>query len=219
MQAIGLLIMVLSVYGVVHAFLKRRNKIQQQALKDARKASGEEAIPEADISLADLSSSDWRKRAAAALQLSKNPNSESLPALANCLDDSDSDVRDAAVDALSYYGTDATSFILPHLESHQADTRTAAARTLGLIKDQSALAALHTALSDVSSWVRTAAANALGEIGSATSIPDLGKALSDSETSVREAAAAALNKIDTKAARDALKQYQERANHVSRRSR
>lgn len=106
----------------------------------------------------------WQMRLEAVQELAQRKQPEDLSHLITMLNDTDSDVRDAAVEGVGAYGAVAVPYLSTLLADGHLRSREAAARALGLIGDAGALPALINALNDESAWVRIQAANALGQL-------------------------------------------------------
>jgi HEAT repeat protein len=126
---------------------------------------------------------------------------EVIPGLLKFVEDSDSDVRMMAADALGAIGSEAAiPGLLKLVEDSNYNVRRSAADALGNIGDKAAIPGL-LKLVEHSNWnVRRSAANALGKITDKAAIPELLKLVEDSDSDVRMMAADALGKITDKAA-------------------
>lgn len=111
-----------------------------------------------------LQDARWQIRLEAVRKLGQQAGQDDLPMLVVMLNDSDSDVRDATIEALAAYGTKATQPLMDTLSRGGLISREAAARAIGSIADPEAVPALIAALRDESEWVRIQAAKALAEI-------------------------------------------------------
>ena len=121
------------------------------------------------------------------------PAMEPLIAALKDKDSKDSDVRQAAAEALGEIKDPrAVEPLIAALKDEDSDVRAAAAYALGEIKDPRAVEPLIAALKDGDSDVRKAAAKALGEIKDPRAVEPLIAALKDAKWRVREAAAEAL---------------------------
>ena len=89
-------------------------------------------------------------------------------------------------------------------DSKDSDVRQAAAEALGEIKDPRAVEPLIAALGDESSGVRLAAAKSLGEIKDPRAVEPLSAALKDENKYVRRAAAHALDRLGWKPEQDEI---------------
>ena len=113
------------------------------------------------------------------------------------LADTDSDVRAA----VSNYGAQAVRLILTILSESSVDEREAAARSLGIIADHSAVSGLIDALSDESAWVRKPVADASSVSALITAMKN------EKDTLVQDSILNALKSIDTPEARTALAKH------------
>ena len=122
--------------------------------------------------------------------------------IVNLLTDSDSDVRNAAVQTLGHIKADtAVPEIVRCLTDSDWHVRSAAVKALGHMKANTAAPEIVKFLTDSESGMRSAAALALGRLNADMVVPDLVKLLTDSAWEVRSAAALALGqmKADTAA--------------------
>lgn len=144
----------------------------------------------------DLRAEAPSARRQAAKQLFRLPASAVRRLAPPCLDDSDPEVRIAALEALLVARAGGLSErILPWLGDADPRVRRAAAEGLYRAPSLAAVVPLGRILSDPDPQVRAVAARALGATESSTAvIPLLGR-LDDSEPEVREAAASALSRI------------------------
>jgi HEAT repeat protein/beta-lactamase regulating signal transducer with metallopeptidase domain len=125
--------------------------------------------------------------------------------LATALQDSDPDVRQQALHALSNMGsTAAVPAIITALKDSNADVRQSAAHALGSLDDKRAVTPLIEALRDANADVRQQAAWSLGQLGSRDASTALGAALSDASADVREQVAWALGQLRDPATTRAL---------------
>jgi HEAT repeat protein len=172
-------------------FLKRRKRTnvgQPQTIVAANPAEGVNA----------LQNPQWQVRLDAVQRLAAQKQPDSLPRLIATLNDSDSDVRDAAVEAVAAFGVEAVPDLSTLLNEGRLNSREAAARVLGMIGDSAAIPALMNALEDESAWVRIQAANALGGLGTTEAANALAKALeNESDTGAKQALQTALNALST----------------------
>ncbi len=192
MQILEIGMMVLFVAGVVIGLYQRWQRDQR------RKAAVQPSDPVAVTDpYQELSSTRWQERLAAVQLL--DGQADALDALLPLLSDADSDVREAAGEALVHIGAAARPGLeTALLEARNPDSRTVAARALGQIGDRKALPALVQALNDVSSWVRVAVVESLGQIQDRQAREPLQAALDDENADVREAARQALDRIARK---------------------
>ncbi|MBZ0291893.1 MAG: HEAT repeat domain-containing protein [Anaerolineae bacterium] len=156
---------------------------------------------------------NWQMRVRAIALLSQNTDSDTLMQLMPMLRDSDSDVRDAAVEAISHFGEATIQPLQRLLSEGWLDTREAVVRTLALIGGAAAVPPLVQALDDESAWVRVPAARALGQIGSTAAVPALVQHLSDPHEDVQAAVRHALKQIATPEALAALHPPSENGYH------
>ncbi|MGD1803995.1 HEAT repeat domain-containing protein, partial [Dapis sp. BLCC M126] len=124
-----------------------------------------------------------------------------VPGLVKFLEDSDSDVRRSAADALGEIGSEkAIPKLIPLIEDSESDMRKRAAEALGKIGSEKAIPGLNLLLKESDSIVRSIIASALGKIGSEKAIPGLNRLLKDSDSIVRTSAVSALGKIGSEKA-------------------
>lgn len=129
----------------------------------------------------DLNNANPKVRQAAITLLGQFRKVETLETLLSALDDDDSRVREAAIDAIGMLGVpDGTPRLLVILAS------------------------------ETDSYLRRASAQALGKIGSPASVPALIVALADGDGDVQRAAATALDRIGTPEAKAAAKRWRNR---------
>lgn len=147
---------------------------------------------------------DWKVRLEAVQALAENKDESALAALLLALSDPDSDVREAATQALIQRGPQAVPGLLDALRTANADAQQLAVRALGEIGDVRALDDLLEVLRHESMWVRGEAVQALGKLRHASAVPALIAALNDREIDVRDYAASALRRIGTPEAMTAL---------------
>lgn len=135
---------------------------------------------------------------------SSRPPLPGISALISTLDDSDPEIRLAAITSLAMQAKEATPAVaklLARLRDDHPLVRQAAADLLGTLQASEAVEPLSTLLTDAQLDVRRSAAVALGKIGPAASKASeaLGKALSDPDEDVRLAATVALGQIGPRA--------------------
>ena len=141
-----------------------------------------------------LQNPQWQVRLDAVQRLAIQHHSDNLPTLVTMLNDADSDVRDAAVEAVAAFGELALPALEKVLHEGRLNSREAAARAFGIIGDATAVPALIVALEDESAWVRIQVANALGGLGTETAVSALAKALeNETDSSAKQALQTALN--------------------------
>ena len=128
-----------------------------------------------------------------------------IAALTAALKDADSEVREAAMQALVRM-RDPSVFepLVQALSDSSPDVREHAAQALGQLKDKRALQPLTNSLKDANASVREQSAFALGQLRDPSSVPGLTAALKDENASVREQAAFALGQIRDRSAASAL---------------
>ncbi len=166
---------------------------------------GAEAAPVADALVRALADDSSFVRWGAARVLGKmapRAAAKTVPALAQCLDDENADVRVTAAAALERFGpagNAAVANLAKSIGHKDAETRFWSAKALSAIGPgaKDAVPSLITALSDSQLRVRITAAQALGKTGVATApvIDALKKALLDEDDEVRQAAADALIRL------------------------
>ncbi|WP_017297909.1 HEAT repeat domain-containing protein [Nodosilinea nodulosa] len=122
-----------------------------------------------------------------------------IPSLLKALENSDSDVRMSAAEALGQIGSEAAiPSLLKAIENSDSDVRWSVAEALGKIGSEAAIPSLLKALEDQDPNVRVSAAEALGKIGSEVAILGLLKALGEQNLYHQGVVAEALVKIDSK---------------------
>ena len=158
-------------------------------------------IAQLNITLNNLSFSDWPVRLATAAALGQlgQTSPEVLTSLLNALSDSDPQMRQAAASALGQLGQtspEVLTSLLNALSDSDSQVRRAAASALGQLGQTSpeVLISLLNALSDFNSQVRRASASALGQLGQTSPevLTSLLNTLSDSDSQVQQAATSAL---------------------------
>jgi HEAT repeat protein len=170
-------------------FLKRRQRTKAGQAQTVVSAS---TVEPANA----LQHPQWQVRLNAVQQLAEQKQPENLSRLIAMLNDSDSDVRDAAVEAVAAYGASAVANLSALLKEGHLNSREAAARALGMIGDPAAAPALMNALEDESVWVRIQAANALGGLGTGEAVNALAKALeNETDAAAKQALQTALNAL------------------------
>ena len=128
-----------------------------------------------------------------------------IAALTLALKDPDTEVREAAMQALARM-RDPSVFepLVQALSDSSADVREHAAQALGQLKDKRAIQPLTNAMKDANASVREQSAFALGQLRDASAVPALTNAMKDENASVREQAAFALGQIRDRSAVPAL---------------
>jgi HEAT repeat protein/beta-lactamase regulating signal transducer with metallopeptidase domain len=128
-----------------------------------------------------------------------------VAALIEALKDSDKEVRETALSALTQM-RDPRVYepLTTALKDADANIRQQAAFGLGQLRDQRAIEPLTAALQDASADVREQAAFALGQIRAKSAVGALSAALKDSNADVREQAVFALGQIRDVSSVDAL---------------
>jgi HEAT repeat protein/beta-lactamase regulating signal transducer with metallopeptidase domain len=128
-----------------------------------------------------------------------------IAALTAALKDADSEVREAAMQALARM-RDPSVFepLVQALGDPSPDVREHAAQALGQLHDKRAVQPLATAMKDANASVREQAAFALGQLKDPAAVTALTAALKDENASVREQAAFALGQIRDRSAVPAL---------------
>lgn len=128
-----------------------------------------------------------------------------IAALTEALNDTDKQVREAAMLALvQMRAPGVVDPLLRALKDASEDVREQAAFGLGQIGDKRAVAPLTAALRDASAGVREQAAFALGQLDDPSATSALIEALKDESASVREQAVFALGQLEAREAVDAL---------------
>ena len=123
-----------------------------------------------------------------------------LASLLTALREDDMWLRVATVAALLAMGTAAIPGLTDALQDERAAVRRAAAKALGKLAAEDALADLLRALQDIDQGTRRFAAEALGRIGHAAAVEALSESLRDADYKVREASGEALGLIGEAAA-------------------
>jgi HEAT repeat protein/energy-coupling factor transporter ATP-binding protein EcfA2 len=125
----------------------------------------------------------------------------SIPGLLKAIEDSNSDVRSSAAEALGKLGSEAAiPALLKAIEHSDSDVRRRAADALGQLGSEAAIPGLLKAIEHSDSDVRMSAAEALGKLGSEAAIPALLKAIEHSDFDVRYSAADELGRLGSEAA-------------------
>ncbi|HJQ24388.1 MAG TPA: M56 family metallopeptidase [Blastocatellia bacterium] len=131
--------------------------------------------------------------ASPAAPLSQQDRDAAVEALREALNDSDPEMREQALFALSQIGgARATEAIVAALKDQNVEVREKAAWTLGMRRGAGMVEALAAALRDENAGVREKAAWALGMKGNRNAVEPLMEALKDKSTDVRATAAWAL---------------------------
>jgi hypothetical protein len=176
------------------------NKLAAEAMKDAYQEDAAPAFQQTDnASIEDIKAAfaeaDWRKRYAALRTI--KPSLETLPLLAQALDDPHLSVRRMAA---VYLGDIKDPRVLPYLYRALADDSPAVRRTAGDtlsdLGDPAAIGAMIKALRDPSKIVRWRAARFLYEVGDETAIPALREAQDEPEFEIRMQLKLALERIE-----------------------
>lgn len=173
------------------------------------------AWPELPELLDRIRGTDWRgdvREAAYAIReqarrLENRYDGEAVRLLVETLDERDTNVRQAAIDALGLlHAREAVPALLNQLASSVWSVRLAAVRALSVFPDPAVIAALIDRLqNDPQEHVREAAAEALGKFRSSEAVDALmTKALNDEDGFVRRIAAEALGSIRRREAVPAL---------------
>jgi HEAT repeat protein len=135
-------------------------------------------------------------------------DTQSIPELANALNDEDYEVRYAAAHALETFGDSATEALVWALQNGNTHARQQAAYVLGSVCDVHAREALTAALTeDNVPLVRLESALALGKLGALKAVPALITALDDTNVHVVRAAANALRDLGTPQALAAVQNH------------
>lgn len=135
--------------------------------------------PEAIEPLAGLLRDGDRAVRRAAIEALAQFDRNAFEALDAALCHTDEELRDAVMMTLGLMGRASTPFLVEKLDSPDADIRRRMARTLGIVRDGSALARLIDALADPDVTVRDSAAWALGELQDPRARTPLVAALND----------------------------------------
>lgn len=113
------------------------------------------------------------KRHSAAIYLGRFKDLRAVNSLIEALEDYESDVRWAAIKALSMIGELAVEPLIQALKDEKMFVSSGAATALGMIGDMQAIEPLIQALKDKDSWVRWRAAEALAKLGDIQAIKPL----------------------------------------------
>lgn len=144
--------------------------------------------------------------------LARLDETEAIPDITRMLADGDPVVRNAAAEALLGFGPRAAPHLAERLlrgrgRRRASDTLLAAARMLGKVGDDRALAPLEALLAEGSAEARAAAASALGDLGLSRGLPALRAALADRHPEVRLAALRSIVAVAGRAARALVEEY------------
>jgi HEAT repeat protein len=143
------------------------------------------------------SSTDWRERERAVLNLVASEGEPPIAPLAAALDDSSADVREKAALALALRsGSDVIPSLLKALTDSDAQVREKAALGLAMRRDQRATDALLAATADPDSQVREKVAMALATSGDARAAAALTQLRMDPDPQVREKAVSGLTLLE-----------------------
>jgi HEAT repeat protein len=134
-----------------------------------------------------------RQRAATLLGRVADPRA--IGDLVTALSDKEEEVRRAAEEALTRFGSAGQGLLIRALKDRSAEVRRASARILGRIGSLEAIDPLLEALRDPDEWVRAHAAEYLRKLGDQRAIPPFIVALRDSNPIVRNHAAAVLGEL------------------------
>jgi HEAT repeat protein len=132
-------------------------------------------------------------------------------------EEEEEEVRSSTENPLCESGSDIPG-LLQLIEDSNSDVRWRAAEALGKIDPEKAIPGLLQLIEDSNSYVRWRAAEALGKIGSEKAVPGLLQLIEDSDLYVRWRAAEALGKIDPEKAIPGLLQLIEDSNSYVRRN-
>jgi HEAT repeat protein len=136
----------------------------------------------------------WRTQEAAEKLI--DIGSDTTPALIECLNDPDAEIRSLVAHLLKVVGDQR---VLPALRATLRDSenkvRKYAVQAIGRIGAQEAIPDLRSALTDVESEIRRQAVEILGQIGSQDVLPDLIRMLDDANTEIQIEAIKALGKL------------------------
>ncbi len=137
---------------------------RRRAAGELGQHSGEAVVP---LLLLALGDEDWRvRKEATSAAIAMAPSPEILDGLVRALGPGENvGLRNAAVEALSAYGTAAVDALARALPSLDADGRKLAAEALGGNGHSSALIVLSTILDDADVNVRAAATEAIAQLG------------------------------------------------------
>jgi HEAT repeat protein len=158
--------------------------------------------------IAALYDKNWQMRLWGAQKLKENPSEFAIEGLVKVLQDSDPDVRDAAVEAPSHLGNAASQAVIPITKSWSLEAREATVKVLAAISDSPALDALsRLAVEDDSPWIRIPAIEAIAKQKDSRFYPLLAEALQDEHEGVYLAAKKALLDLNTPEAQAAVDAY------------
>ena len=142
-----------------------------------------------------LLSADWAIRMRALRNLGELGDPSTIWAVVGCLQDPNRDVRMAAADTLTKFGTNALPHLLAALDSTDEELVMEAIDSLAEIGHPGAVPDLQNRLTTSGFGVRVAAADALGVIGDRRAVPALIRSLEDDKEPVMRAACKALARI------------------------
>ena len=133
------------------------------------------------------------------------------PLIDAALEDPESEVRQAATEALSWLRrAGALELLIAALEDPGSEVRQAAAEALGRLKDARVVKPLIATLMDPAPGVRGAAAEALGKLKEKSAEEPLEAMLGDSDENVLEKVAVALTAMGNSAGQEALERIEDR---------
>lgn len=161
---------------------------------------GEETEGGVALLLTALGDDDWRvRKEAVSVAAHLAPNAEVLTALVGTLAPGDNvGLRNAAVEALGAYGSDAVRVLGSHVDGLDADGKKLAAEALAKTAQPGALGVLKRLLDDSDVNVQTAAIEAIAWIGSSCleqAVPLLQQRLTADNQLLRLAAMSGLNQL------------------------
>lgn len=166
----------------------------------------------------ELGSYHYRRRMAAATNLGRLGDAESVPALSRLLADPQAGVREMALFSLGILGDPSViDAVLNSLNDYDADVRYRALVALGDLGYEQLEEVLIRCMSDEAYGVREQALGQLRNIGSVKAMPAVLRALLERESEMQQMAEEALDRLAPKMTREHYKQLKEQLKPRERR--